>query len=280
MPDLASRPPIASANISLVLVACNVAAHIQTVVAAWTSQMDALARPYEIILVDDGSTDDTPALADTLTAHNNRLRVIHHATRVGFGAALQSGIAAAKHPLLAYTTGDAQYEPSELGRLLEKIDKVDLVTGQRLWLPVPRLLRWQGAIWRTFVRVLFGIPLEPLPCWLGEHGQWKRWFARWAFGVRVRDVECAFRLIRRTVVTRFPIQSHGPFAQVEILAKTNFMGCWMDEVPVSYHPPSGPALHGSLHPNDTYLGEARRLFSNASFHATGATLASRAAPAT
>src|SRR5204863_8327961 len=144
----------------------------------------------------------------------------------------------------------------EFKRLLDKIDKVDLVTGYRLWLPVPPLLRVLGRIYRGFVRVVFGIPLEPLPAWLGDHGQRKRWLARWVFGVRVHDVECAFRLFRRSVLARMPIQSHGPFAQVEILAKANFLGCWMFEVPVSYQPPSGPLVHGSLDPTDSYLAEA------------------------
>jgi len=265
MPDPVERPPIATAPLSVVLVACNAAADLEAVVVAWVAQLDALARPWEIILVDDGSTDDTPMRADILAARYGRLRVVHHATRLGFGAALRSGIAAAQYPLLAYTTCDGQYQPAELKRFLELIDKVDLVAGCRVWLPVPRPVRWLGRLWRIFVRVIFGISLEPLPCWLGDRGQGKRWLARWIFGVRVHDVDCAFRLARRSIFARLPIQSNGPFAQVEILAKANFLGCWMAEVPVRYQPPLGPALHGSLNPSETYLAEAYTLFSNAAF---------------
>src|SRR5262249_42578980 len=149
------------------------------------------------------------------------LRVLHHVAPLGFGAALRAGVAAARQPLLATSTGDRQYQPADLRGLLERIDKVDLVTGYRCWRPVPRLLRWLGAVYRLAVRVLFGISLEPLPCWLGEQGQKKRWLARWVFGVRVHDVECAFRLYRRQIFARIPIQSNGPFALVEILAKAN-----------------------------------------------------------
>jgi hypothetical protein len=115
------------------------------------------------------------------------------------------------------------------------------------------------------VRVIFGIPLQPLPCWLGEHGQLKRWLARWFFGVRVHDVECAFRLTRRSIFERMPIQSNGPFAQLEMLAKANFLGCLMAEVAVTYHPVNGPAPGSSPNPNDTYLTEAFRLFGDATF---------------
>jgi glycosyltransferase involved in cell wall biosynthesis len=265
MPEPAERPLIATQPISLVLAAHNAAADVEVVVAEWHTVLDGLVRPYEIILVNDGSTDDTTMLADLLASRFSRLRVIHHAFRQGFGAALRSGIAAAQHPLLAYTTCDKQYLPAELKRLLDSIDKVDLVTGYRQWLRVPQLLRGLGLVYRIFVRVIFGIPLEPLPCWLGDKGQVKRWFARWIFGVRVHDVECAFRLFRRAVFERIPIQSNGPFAQVEILAKANFLGCWMAEVPVSYQALAGRPLWGSLIGGETYWSEARRLFGEPSF---------------
>jgi len=265
MPDNTDRLPIANQPLSLVLVACNAAADIESVVAAWNVQLDTLGRATEIIVVDDGSTDETSALASKLAAQNKRVRFIHHPTRLGFGDALKSGFAAAKHPLLAYTTCDRQYQPADLKLFLDQIDKVDLVTGYRQWLSVPGGLRTLGWIYRLAIRVLFGVPLDPLPSWLGDHGQRKRWLARWIFGVRVHDVECAFRLFRRSVLARMPIQSHGPFAQVEILAKANFLGCWMFEVPVSYQPPAGPLVHGSLDPKDSCLAEAKRLFSNPMF---------------
>ena len=259
------RPAIATAPLTLVLVACNAGADIEAVVAAWVEQLQTRKQDWEIILVNDGSTDDTQIRADILTSRYERFRVIHLASRLGFGGAIRSGISAAKNPLLAYTTCDLQYQPGQLKLFLEQIDKVDLVTGYRLWQPVPPLVRWLGRCWRIGLRVLFGISLEPLPCWLGDNGQRKRWLARWVFGVRVRDVECAFRLARRSIFARLPIQSNGPFAQVEILAKANFLGCWMTEVPVAYLPPAGPPLCGSINPKESYLDEAYRLFSEASF---------------
>jgi glycosyltransferase involved in cell wall biosynthesis len=247
------------------LIASNAAADIEAVVMSWIAQLEALHRPWEILLVDDGSTDDTPMRADILAARHGGVRAIHHALQQGFGAALRSGIAAAQHPLLAYTTCDRQYRPEELKLFLEQIDKVDLVAGCRRWLPVPWQWRWLGRVWRAFARVIFGMELEPLPSWLGDRGQAKRWLARWLFGVRIHDVECAFRLARRSIFPRIPIQSNGSFAQVELLAKANFVGCLMTEVPVTYQPPSGQALRGSPSPGETYLAEAYGLLSDATF---------------
>src|SRR4051794_16073145 len=98
MSHTAERNPVPPTPLSVVLVACNAAADIEALIGAWIAQLDALARPYEIILVDDGSTDDTAILADMLADQHQRVRVIHHACRLGIGAALRSGIEAAKHP--------------------------------------------------------------------------------------------------------------------------------------------------------------------------------------
>jgi glycosyltransferase involved in cell wall biosynthesis len=261
MPDPGERPPLATAALSLVLVARNAVADLAAVVAAWVAVLEARNRPYEILLIDDGSTDDTAKLADALP----RLRVLRHDTPRGFGAALRTGIAAAKHPLLATATCDRQYQPADLSKFLGEIDKVDLVVGSRLWMPVPWPLRWAGWLWRMLVRVIVGIPLERLPGWLGDRGQQKRWLARWLFGVRVFDVECAFRLYRREIFARIPLQSDGPFGLVEILAKANFVGCWMTQVEVAYQAPAGPPLPAPLDPRQTYLAECRRVFREPSF---------------
>jgi glycosyltransferase involved in cell wall biosynthesis len=236
--DAASRSPIATEPVSVVLPAHNAAADLEEVVRSWVAVGDELKRPCEILLVDDGSTDDTAARADTLALQFPQLHVLRHTTRRGVGAALRTGIAAAKHPLLCYTLCNKQYQPADLKRLLEHIDKVDVVTGYRVWRPLPHWRVWLDRLYRGFVRVIFGLSLDAKEVYFGRAGCGRRWLARWLFGVRVRDPECLFTLCRRSIFARIPIQTDGDFAPIEALAKANFLGAWMSEVPVSWIPPT------------------------------------------
>jgi hypothetical protein len=166
--------------------------------------------------------------------------VLRHAEHRGQGAALRTALAAAAKPLLFYTTADRQYQPSDLPRLLAEIDKVHIVSGFRLWQPVPTALRWLGRLWRLFLRVLLGLSAEPLPGWLGGREHLYRALCRVVFALRMQDVNCAFRLCRREIFARIPIQSEGDFVHTEILAKANFLGCYMnDEVTIAYRPREG-----------------------------------------
>jgi hypothetical protein len=142
--------------------------------------------------------------------------------------------------LLFCSTCDRQYEPEDLKKLLAEIDKVDLVTGFRVSRPMPLGLRALGFLYRALIRILFGVSLEKRPAWLGWSALRRRWQARLLFGLRVGDPGCLFQLFRRSIFQRIPIQSKGTFAQVEVLAKANFLGCYMTEVPITHHPPADP----------------------------------------
>src|SRR5262245_51419273 len=220
-----SRPPIASSAISVVLAADNAAADLEDVVRAWVKLFDDLKRSREILLVDDGSTDGSAARADALAGMLPQVRVFHHPERRGLGAALRTGIEAAKHPLLFFTRCTKQFQPDDLKRMLEHIDGADVVTGYRVSGPIPTWLARIDVVCRYFWRVVFGwTEGEARDCWLGMGGWTRRWVARWLFGVRVRDPECTFALLRRSLFARIPVQCDGTFAPVEILAKANFLG--------------------------------------------------------
>jgi dolichol-phosphate mannosyltransferase len=257
------RPAIAGALLSVVLPAYNAAPVLSRVLDEWSAYLDSLARDYEILLVDDGSTDDTAAQAEARP--RSRLRVFRHAQRRGFGAALRTGIDAARYPLLCYSPCDRQYRPEDLGRLLGAIDLVDLVTGSRLWHPLPAWLRVLHGLWYLLVRLLFGAAPPARNSWLGWSGFGRRLLARWVFGVRVQDPECAFRLFRRSLFGRIPIQSDGPFVQVEILAKANFLGAFMTEEAVSYMPPDRPGEAVDSPGRERVRSAALRLFNEPDF---------------
>jgi glycosyltransferase involved in cell wall biosynthesis len=226
MPDPFERPPIANERLSIVLLARNVEVDVEDVVRAWMAHLEGLGREYEIILVDDGSDDRTGDIAEGLAAHHSRVSVFRHPTAKGTGAALRTGLGAARLPLLFYADASSSYQPADLGLLLEAIDKVDLVSGYRVWQTPRRQSRLSGLA--------------------------VRWLARLLFGVRLRDPECSFKLIRRSAFARIPLQSDGAFAHTEILAKANFLGCLMAEVPISYREhskkvcPALPRRHGEV----------------------------------
>jgi glycosyltransferase involved in cell wall biosynthesis len=240
MPDLPPLPPVADQPISAVLLAHNDEPHVEAVLNEWTALLDQLRPDYELILVDDGSSDRTPTLAEEMAASRPRLRVLRHPEHRGRGAALRTGLAAATKPLLFYTTADRQYQAADIRRMLAEIDKVHLVSGFRLWQPVPAPLRALGTVSRLLVRVVLGLGLEPLPGWLGFREHLYQKLCRAVFALRLRDLNCAYRLCRREIFDRIPIQSEGDFVHTEVLAKANFLGCYLnDEVTVAHRPREG-----------------------------------------
>ena len=246
--------PDPAEGLSFILPVCNQAPALEPALTAWTATLQSLNRPFELIVVDDGSTDATvPTLAQlTGTAEAPgrwpQLRVLRHPARRGFGAALRTAVAEARYPLLFYTGLDFDYSPGEIKKFLERIGETDpdfhkqpdLINGFRARLPVPPLLRAVGTVWRGFLRIVFGLPTEPWPGWLGWAAQRYRLRLRWLFGVRLQDVDCKFKLLRRRVFDRFPIQADGDFVHAEIIAKVNFLGSLIEEHAIAEKP--GPYL--------------------------------------
>jgi glycosyltransferase involved in cell wall biosynthesis len=224
MPSLPPLPPVATQPLSVVLLAHDAEPHLDAVVADWVTFLNGLDRDYELLVVDDGSTDRTAALAEKLPGRFQRVRAFGHPARRGEGAALRTGLGAARFPLTAYAPCDPRYQPGDLKRLLQEIDAVHLISGFRAGRPVPPFWRMTGAVWRAISRLALSHTLTPLPGWLGWKGHAGAWLARALFGVRNRDVLCPFRLLRREILARIPLQSDGPFAHVEVLAKANFLG--------------------------------------------------------
>jgi glycosyltransferase involved in cell wall biosynthesis len=276
MPEMPPLPPIASQPISVVLLARDEEPHLTSVIREWLNVLSDLRRDYEIIIVNDGSKDKTLALATEavlasgLATDQGSIQVLSHEKREGIGAALRTGIAAARFPLLFYTTADQAYQPADIALLLKEIDKVHLLSGYRQERPVPWYLRGLGFAWRLFQRILFDLSPDKLPGWLGWKEHLYRQVIRIVFAVRTRDMNCAFRLCRRHIFARIPIQSDGPFVHTEILIKSNFLGCMLgEEVPVK-HQPHRPSQGDWTKPDYRRLWrEVLRVFKKADFGPTG-----------
>jgi glycosyltransferase involved in cell wall biosynthesis len=263
--------PIASEPLSVVLLAHNQASHLEAVLSNWITFLNGLDREYEVLVVDGGSTDGAEARAVELASQYRRVQVLRQTERGGDGAALRSALAVARYPLLFYTRCDPAYQPADLGKLLRKrsdpnkpeleIDQVHIMTAARGGGPVPWPWRFTGLLWRIFCRLLFGESPERLSGWLGWRWHLIRAIIRVLFGVRYHDVFCPFRLHRREVFERIPLQSDGPFVHVEILAKANYLGRIMgEEVPLEpgHYPPLDPKP--SRETLGQMLADARRVF--------------------
>jgi hypothetical protein len=234
MPEPPQLPPIATQPLSVVLLGQSDRPGLEEALESWITYLNGLNRTFELILVDDALLDRTEELAK----HHPTVRVLRDPAKRGVGAALRLGTSTAKHPLFFHAPCDRSYQPKDLKLLLHEIDRVHVVVGHRMGRRVPLLLRVLGFGWRLLLRILFGLPVEPLPAWLGWGDHARNLFARVVFALRLHDVLCDFRLFRRSVFRRIPIQSDGCFAHVEILAKANFLTALMTDVPVSYQPPA------------------------------------------
>jgi dolichol-phosphate mannosyltransferase len=279
MPVLPSLPSIASAPLSVVLLTQNQASCLEQVLADWVTFLNRLDREYELILIDDGSTDATATLAAKLASSQPRVQFLQHAAARGDGAALRTALGAARHPLLFYTRCDPLYQPADLGRLLQKrsdprraeleIDHVHILSAARGGRPFPPAWRVVSLLWRGGCRLLLGQAPERSPGWLGWRRSLARWLVRQLFGVRYHDVFCPFRLHRRDILARLPLQSDGSFVHVEILAKANYLGLIMGEE-VSLEPGHYPPLAGKPTPEEhrQILADARRVICHPDFRPT------------
>ena len=240
MSEPSQRTPIASSPITVILFAQALSTETPAALARWRAYLDQLGRPSEILLIQETRSEvTTDAVSDF--ADIGSTRVVTYERNAGMRESLNEAIRTVQHPLVVFCTCDKQYSPSDLDAMLKVIDQVDLVVGYRATGQAPPWRVMLDILTGLFSRIVLGIPLGPRVCWLGSEGFDRRWIARWIFGVRVHDPECPFRLVRREVLQRLPIQSGGPFVQVEILAKANHRTCLLAEEPVTWTPPALPA---------------------------------------
>jgi glycosyltransferase involved in cell wall biosynthesis len=169
-----------------------------------------LTSDFEVIVVNDGSADATAEIIDELARTYPEVKVVHHERNRGYGGALRSGFAAATRDLIFYTDGDAQYDPTEMAVLWHAFgDGVDLVNGYKISRSDPLHRIVIGRIYHHTVKILFGL--------------------------RVRDVDCDFRLMRRSIFDRVTLEKDSGVICLEMMKKIQDAGFRIAEVPVHHY---------------------------------------------
>ena len=205
MTDRSSRP-----SLSVFFPCYNEEGNIERVVGEALDFLPAVSDDFEIIIVNDGSRDRTGEIARRLAAADPRIRAIHHESNRGYGAALRSGFAAATKQLVFYTDGDGQFDIRELSAMLPLTQRYDIVSGYRINRQDNVLRRLNAFMWGKLVQALLRF--------------------------RCRDVDCAFKLYRRSIFDVIDLKSSGALIDAEILARATMAGCSIGELPVHHKP--------------------------------------------
>jgi glycosyltransferase involved in cell wall biosynthesis len=205
-----SAPAPKPAGLSVFFPAYNDGGTIASMVIAAVKAASALTPDFEVIVVNDGSADGTAQIADELARTYPRVRVIHHPRNRGYGGALQTGFRSAAKELIFYTDGDAQYDPAELAVLWASMTpEADLVNGYKISRSDPLHRIVIGRLYHHFVSRLFGL--------------------------KVRDVDCDFRLMRRSIFERINLEKTSGVICLEMMKKITDAGFRIVEVPVHHY---------------------------------------------
>lgn len=183
-------------------------------IAAQTKQalkiIPQFAQKFEIILVDDGSNDKTKEIGQELAAKYPEVVFVSHQKNRGYGGALKTGFEKAQYDWIFFSDGDRQFDMEEIGRLLSFTKQADLVIGYRK--------KRADAFIRLFNAKLFNLLIKLL------------------FGLKVKDVDCAFKLIKKEAVDSLELKSDGALISSELLIKAQKAGFKIAQVPVSHYP--------------------------------------------
>ena len=197
-------------SVSVFFPAYNDAATIASMVIAAALTLQKISEDFEIIVVNDGSRDHTAEILKELARLYPFLRVITHEKNRGYGGALRTGFASARKTWLFYTDGDAQYDPRELPRLAHAVTPdVDVINGYKMARSDPLHRVLIGKLYHHIVRVLFRF--------------------------RLRDVDCDYRLMRRTIFDHVELESTSGTICLEMVKKLQDLGFRFKEVPVHHY---------------------------------------------
>jgi glycosyltransferase involved in cell wall biosynthesis len=197
-------------SISAVLPAHNEAENIAAAVESLAAILSDLTPVWEIVVVDDGSDDETAGLVRKLSERWEQVRLVQHPVNRGYGAALRTGLERARHERLFVMDADLQFDPAELKTLLPLAGEHDIVLGYRKRRREHVGRRFNARCWGLLMRLLFGL--------------------------RVQDINCAFKIFSSRVFDHITIRSQGAMVCSEVLIQAEKLGYSIKEVPVTHYP--------------------------------------------
>ena len=199
-----------TASLSVFFPAFNEQDIIAKTVENATRAVSSFVDDYEVIVVDDGSSDRTAAVVEDLARRDPHVRLVRHDVNRGYGAALRTGFASAQKELVFFSDADGQFDLQELSGLFSMLKRAPIVLGYRI--------RRSDPMYRLFIAKVYNIVV------------------RLVFGLRVRDIDCAFKLFRRDVLQGVELESNGAFISSELLIKLKRREIPMVERGVHHYP--------------------------------------------
>lgn len=204
-------------ELSVFYPAYNESARIAKTIENTFAHLPNVAKKFEVIIVNDGSKDDTAKVVEGLMKKYKELRMITHNPNKGYGEALKTGFASSQYEWVVFTDSDGQFNFGEIGEFIKTQNKTnaDLVIGYYKKREVPFYRKFNSQLWQLIVYVLFGL--------------------------KVRDIDCAFKLINQKVIKSVtPLESgRGAFISSEFLIKSKKKGFKIVEIPITHYPRAG-----------------------------------------
>ena len=206
-------------SISVFFPCYNEQANVGRTVEKALKVMQKLNADFELIIVDDGSSDNTGREADEIAGRDGRVKVVRHQRNLGYGAALQSGFKAATKELVFYTDGDGQFDINEMPPLLALMERYDIVSCYRLNRRDSLIRKINGWCWTRLVCLMFGL--------------------------KIRDIDCAFKLYKREIFDKIELSSTGALIDAEVLARAARKGYRITQKGVHHYPRTSGAQTGA-----------------------------------
>jgi glycosyltransferase involved in cell wall biosynthesis len=198
-------------ELSVFFPAYNEEANIKETVTEAVAVLEKIAQKWEVIVINDGSTDSTGEIVEKLITQEKRIRMITHTPNRGYGAAIKSGLDHSRYNLIAFTDADGQFDFAEITKFLEAIKEADLVAGYRPVREDSKLRILNAKLWEFLLKAMFGL--------------------------KVKDPDCGFKLMKKTVVEKIgPLSTESAVTEPELLVRAQRAGFKIRQIEVSHYP--------------------------------------------